>query len=487
MPTDREAALKKAEKLLRQGKLDGAIEEYVRLIDDQPRDFNSINALGDLYVRAGDPDRAVAQFTRVADHLFAEGFLSKAQALYKKALKVQPRHEHTLMQLAETASRQGLPVDARAYLRQLLERRRERGDERGVAECLARLRALEESESESEAAPAARSPEAPPEDPARLLDAAREELTSGNERQGRAGLMRVLTLDPGRHGAVVEIGIELARQGRIESGFGCVDVASDAALLGGDLTRAIDALAAFVRAAPHIPGLIKLVELCVDAGLDGPLREAQGQLADAYLDSGQGAEARVIAEDLLEQDPESEAHALRLRRAVALVGGEGTAGGTTGGVPPGKTGAGDASVEIDLSEVLAGIGSVGPPADDPYARALEHLAAGRPDEAAAALREAGQAPRMQAKAAAELGRLYVRRGDLQAGVEWLGRAADLRPETPEDGFAVLYELAEALERLGEPARALAILIDLDADSGGYRDARARIEQLARARTGSDPR
>ena len=63
MAVDREAALKRAEKLLRQGKLDGAIEEYVRLIDDQPRDWNAINALGDLYVRAGDVDRAIAQFT----------------------------------------------------------------------------------------------------------------------------------------------------------------------------------------------------------------------------------------------------------------------------------------------------------------------------------------------------------------------------------------------------------------------------------------
>ena len=54
---DRDATLKQAEKLLRQGKLDGAIEEYVRLVDDQPQDWNSINALGDLYVRAGKQRR----------------------------------------------------------------------------------------------------------------------------------------------------------------------------------------------------------------------------------------------------------------------------------------------------------------------------------------------------------------------------------------------------------------------------------------------
>ena len=69
-------------------------------------------------------------------------------------------------------------------------------------------------------------------------------------------------------------------------------------------------------------------------------------------------------------------------------------------------------------------------------------------------------------------------------VEWLEQAADGPAATKEEGFAVLYELADTLERLGESARAMAILVDLDADAGGYRDVRLRIEQLARAQPGS---
>ncbi len=132
MPIDRDATLKQAEKLLRQGKLDGAIAEYVRLVEDQPRDWNTVNALGDLYVRAGELDRAVAQFTRIADHLFDEGFLPKAAALYKKALKARPTTTHTLLRLADFAAA-GLSADARVYLRQLAKPRRDRGDERGAA------------------------------------------------------------------------------------------------------------------------------------------------------------------------------------------------------------------------------------------------------------------------------------------------------------------------------------------------------------------
>jgi len=136
---DREAILKKAEKLLRQGKIDGAIEEYVRLVEAQPRDWNSINALGDLYLRAGRSDQAVAQFTRVADHLFQEGFFPKAAALYKKALKVKSDDEHPLLQLAEIAAKQGLLADAKLYFRQLAGQRKFRGDSRGAAECLVPL------------------------------------------------------------------------------------------------------------------------------------------------------------------------------------------------------------------------------------------------------------------------------------------------------------------------------------------------------------
>ena len=41
MATEREEALKKAEKLLRQGKLDLAIAEYARVVEEQPRDWNT--------------------------------------------------------------------------------------------------------------------------------------------------------------------------------------------------------------------------------------------------------------------------------------------------------------------------------------------------------------------------------------------------------------------------------------------------------------
>lgn len=100
MAIDRDSALKNAEKLLRAGKLEAAIVEYVRIVTDHPRDWSSVNALGDLYVRAGQPDRAVGQFIRVADHLRREGAIPRAAAVYKKILRIVPDDPRAVRGLA---------------------------------------------------------------------------------------------------------------------------------------------------------------------------------------------------------------------------------------------------------------------------------------------------------------------------------------------------------------------------------------------------
>ena len=148
-PIDRTATLRNAEKLLRQGKLLPAIEEYVRVVEDQPRDWNTANTLGDLYVRAGQVDRAVEQFTRIADSLSDEGFLPKAGALYKKVLKLKPDHDHAQVQGGEIAASQGLFADARALFNAVAERRRVRGDARGAAQIRIRLGSLDPADFDS--------------------------------------------------------------------------------------------------------------------------------------------------------------------------------------------------------------------------------------------------------------------------------------------------------------------------------------------------
>ncbi|HEV3141319.1 MAG TPA: tetratricopeptide repeat protein, partial [Vicinamibacterales bacterium] len=148
MPIDRAATLRNAEKLLRQGKLEPAIAEYRRVVDDQPADWNTANTLGDLYVKANLTEKAVEQYIRIADHLNEEGFLPKAAALYKKILKLKPDHEHALLQAGEIAASQGTLADARSLLSQVIMRRAARNDARGAAQVRIRLGTLDPTDYE---------------------------------------------------------------------------------------------------------------------------------------------------------------------------------------------------------------------------------------------------------------------------------------------------------------------------------------------------
>jgi tetratricopeptide (TPR) repeat protein len=567
---DREAALKKAEKFLRQGKLDGAIEEYVRLVEDQPRDWNAINALGDLYVRAGNSDRAVEQFTRIADYLFSEGFLPKAAALYKKALKVDSTHEPTVLRLGDIAAQQGLLADAKTYFKQLAELRRKRGDDRGAAECLVRLAKVDETDAEAidllaEAArldPEVLSRESAGDNPDLLLALARIELTAGRDDEAKALLMRVLTIASNRHDDVLKLALDVARGGDIDRAYPCIELLADASLLDGELERAAQDLRAFGALVSHVPALMRLVEVCVDKGDDRGVRDAQALLADAYLKEGRGAEARVIAEDLVLHDPSSESHIGRFRAALQLLGVENVEQVIADRLHPDnaitllqddldlsildnlealpqepepvadppKPPAADhfvlETVEIDLSTALANMdvppapvppSTAAPPTAPPttppspprdlesvfeemrtkverqqqssdagaqYEQGLAHAREGRTERAIADLQAAARTPMFRFKAAAELGRLHIASGNLKTGIEWFEHAAEAPAPTPDEGFAVLYELASGLEQLGETARALAILLELDADARNYRDVRKRIDMLTREQAGS---
>jgi tetratricopeptide (TPR) repeat protein len=131
VPVDRHTTLRRAEQYLLQGKHALAIDEYLRVLEDQPRDWATTNTLGDLYVRDHQHAMAVEQFVRSADGLFADGFITRAAALYRKALRFDPGQTHALARLAEAASAQGLIADACTYLQQAIEASRARDDVEG--------------------------------------------------------------------------------------------------------------------------------------------------------------------------------------------------------------------------------------------------------------------------------------------------------------------------------------------------------------------
>jgi len=110
--------LREAEKYVFQGKLQLAIGEYLKIIQEDPNDILILNTIGDLYLRLGLTEAANRTFLEVADKYCNNNFLLKAIAVYKKILKSDPENVDVNVNMASLLVRQGLSVDARnQYLR----------------------------------------------------------------------------------------------------------------------------------------------------------------------------------------------------------------------------------------------------------------------------------------------------------------------------------------------------------------------------------
>jgi tetratricopeptide (TPR) repeat protein len=380
---DRDATLKRAETLVRQGRLEAAIAEYVRVTSAHPGDWNALNALGDLYLRAGQVDRAVIQFARVGDHLAGEGSFARAAAVYKKILRISPddaRGTRGLEALAEKQARArwssknaqaGAPDDPDARMMAA----REAQDASNVQEACAllieaadlyeaqgrlsdalaavaeassiepvnsayRLRMLNMLIAQGELAQARCVARIVPE----LLMVADALELAGRRAEAADTIAEAALVDPDNR-LLRERGIDTSPEadggasrgerlptqavtavaqsgpGHADEAFARVDGDADAALSAGNWNSAVRLLQDFVATTPHhVPALLKLIEVCVERGLKGVMGSAQEQLVDAYLRVGRGAEARIIAEDLVIRAPWERSNVERLLRALVLCG-----------------------------------------------------------------------------------------------------------------------------------------------------------------------
>ena len=114
MAFDKAKTLYAAEKALELGKIPAAINEYRRIIENDPDDFTALNMLGDLHARVGNTAEAITCFIRIAEHYRDQEFIPKAIAMYKKIDRLRPSDPETASHLAGLYAVQGLVVEARA-------------------------------------------------------------------------------------------------------------------------------------------------------------------------------------------------------------------------------------------------------------------------------------------------------------------------------------------------------------------------------------
>jgi tetratricopeptide (TPR) repeat protein len=128
MSIQRDKVIANAEKLVAKGKIEPAIKEYERLLDDNPNDVNTLNRIGDLWVRINRTDEAVKTFGKIADHYGKDGFFLKAIAIYKKINKLDPSKLDIYAKLADLYAKQGLAMEAKSQYQVLADYYIKHGD-----------------------------------------------------------------------------------------------------------------------------------------------------------------------------------------------------------------------------------------------------------------------------------------------------------------------------------------------------------------------
>lgn len=491
MPSfDRDGALKRAERALRQGRIDAAIAEYVQLTEAEPLDLKTAHALGDLYVRAGQTERALAQYARTADQLSVQGLHAEALTLFHKSLKLRPGDDYATTRVREISRRIGLAAGG----------------------------ALPRS------GPAEPAPAPAAERRLAWLAVAEAALRDGRFEDGRQVVAEALQADAGQADPVCKTAA-LGLAHRIaatapDAGYQVIDVLVERSLGENDHTAATAALQEFVaRVRHHLPALMRLVDVAMEGGLEPAMYEAQAQLADAYLDAGHGLEARIISEDLVAREPWNRANLERFRNAMALLGEpdpDAVIAERLSGESPflatdladfARQQDGDDGLEIFEPETIRAAAQTLPPPPLPpavpeapvlpmppvtgraapvgheeraaasYRLGLAHRDLGLLDDALRALELATASERLRCAAAACLGSIHRRRGQVGPAIAWLERAVRWAPPATDIGRALRYDLGDVLEAAGDHDRALAVFTGLESEQAGYHDAATRIQRL----------
>ena len=121
MTFDRSKAMRNAERFIAQGKIRLAIDEYKEVVRNDPRDFGTLNMLGDLHVKDGNKNDAVRCYQKVAEHYGQQGFAQKAIAIYNKIQRIKPDSPEISEKLASLYQSKGSVSEAKSHYTTLAE------------------------------------------------------------------------------------------------------------------------------------------------------------------------------------------------------------------------------------------------------------------------------------------------------------------------------------------------------------------------------
>jgi tetratricopeptide (TPR) repeat protein len=101
-----------AQKFLERGQEERALEEFARVVQEDPNDTRTWLKMAEIHARRGALEQARDIYLRTAEIYVEQGFQRKAMTVYKSVLKLTPGVPHVRERLADTYRQQGMVADA---------------------------------------------------------------------------------------------------------------------------------------------------------------------------------------------------------------------------------------------------------------------------------------------------------------------------------------------------------------------------------------
>ena len=112
MAFNKEKVMDAARKFVDKGQIDKAVKEYLRIVQEDPKDVRVWLKIGDLYAKKGAKQDATDTYLKVASFYHEQEFFVKAVAVYKQILKLDPRLVDVILKLAELYRQTGYMTEA---------------------------------------------------------------------------------------------------------------------------------------------------------------------------------------------------------------------------------------------------------------------------------------------------------------------------------------------------------------------------------------
>jgi tetratricopeptide (TPR) repeat protein len=275
MALNKDRVFKAAENYIKKNKVDKAIAEYESWLKENPKDWNIIRTVGDLYARISRNDEAIKKYAQVADHYRKDGFNVRAIATYKMVLRLDPQNEPAMRALAELQAEEGLLMEAKSYYQTLVELYNKQGHKRAAAEVFKKLAEID------------------PQDVKIRYKYA--DFLNKNGKPDEAALEYVGIAEAFISQGLVEEAIKILEQGR--------------SLQTSDPALKIKLAQAFTMQGNHGQAIRLLEEVRRSASGDPAIL---GRLGEAYLAAGNTDDAQMIFQELASVQPGKPENVLRL-------------------------------------------------------------------------------------------------------------------------------------------------------------------------------